>query len=154
VDSREDLERQVMMAARESNISSILFRNATARRLGLNITDSVCLSVLAITGVSSPTELARYTGLTSGAATAMLDRLEKADFIRRKPNPEDRRGTLIEITDTWTEKAGRLVSGIQESQMDLVASYSARELEIIADFLTRFADNVKEHTGLIEQDLT
>lgn len=152
VESRQDLERRVMMAARDNGISAVLFRNALARRLGLNITDSECLSLLSIKGISTPTELARYTGLTTGSTTAMLDRLEKAGFIRRKPNPADRRGVLIEITENWQETAGPMVAGVQQAHADLLARYSEQELETIADFLTRFTHNVVEHTTKMEED--
>jgi DNA-binding MarR family transcriptional regulator len=154
VDSKRDLEKQVFAAARDNGISSVLFRNAVARKLGLNITDGECLSLLSIKGVSTPTELARYTGLTTGSTTAMLDRLERAQFIRRKPNPEDRRSVLIEINKKWTETAGPLVRGVQQAHAELIASYSDEELETIADFLTRFTNNVTEHTKMIEIDVS
>jgi DNA-binding MarR family transcriptional regulator len=150
--SKKDLEKQVFIAARDQGISSVLFRNATARRLGLNVTDSECLSFLTIKGgVSTPTAIARYTGLTTGSTTAMLDRLEKAGFITRKPNPNDRRGVLIEINELWMKTAGPLVAGIQKAHGELITSYSDKELEIIADFLTRFTKNVKEQTEMIEK---
>lgn len=151
MNSKKDLQVQVMMAARDQGISSVLFRNAVARRLNLNAADSACLSLLAIRSISTPSELARYTGLTTGATTAMLDRLEKARFISRKPNPNDRRGVLIEINPKYTDAAGPLVAGIQKSQSELIASYSERELRTIEDFLNRFTQNVIEHTGIIER---
>src|SRR5581483_10759074 len=67
--AKKDLQKQVFMAARDQGISSVLFRNAIGRRLGLSITDWECLSFLTIKGVSTPTELAHYTGLTTGSAT-------------------------------------------------------------------------------------
>jgi DNA-binding MarR family transcriptional regulator len=154
VELMRNLEKQVFAAARDNGISSVLFRNAVARKLGLNITDGECLSVLSIKGVSTPTELARYTGLTSGSTTAMLDRLERTQFIRRKTNPDDRRGVLIEITKKWTETAGPLVRGIQQAHAELIASYSDEELETIADFLTRYTNNVIENTKMIEKDVS
>lgn len=150
--SKEDLERQVLMSAAEYGINAVLFRNAIGRKLGLNITDSECLSVLGTKGISTPTELAHYTGLTTGSTTAMLDRLEKAGFITRRRNPQDRRGVLIEINRESAKTTGPMVAGVQKAHRELIASYSAAELEVIADFLTRFTENVKEHTRLIEQD--
>lgn len=150
--SKEDLERQVLMSAAEYGINAVLFRNAIGRKLGLNITDSECLSVLGTKGISTPTELAHYTGLTTGSTTAMLDRLEKAGFITRRRNPKDRRGVLIEINRESAKTTGPMVAGVQKAHRELIASYSAAELEVIADFLTRFTENVKEHTRLIEQD--
>lgn len=141
------------MAARDQGVSSVLFRNAISRKLGLSVTDSDCLSLLSIKGVATPTELARYTGLTTGSATAMLDRLEKAKFIRRKPNPEDRRGVLVEINKDWVEAVGPVVAGIQKAHGELIGCYSSKELKIIADFLTRFTENVKKSTENIEKDL-
>ena len=147
------IDDQVMMAARENNISSVLFRNTIRRKLGLNITDSECLSLLSLKGALTPKEIGRFTGLTTGSTTAMLDRLEKAQYIQRKSNPRDRRSTLIEINQKWTETSGPLVAGIQTAQAELIASYSDEELAVIADFLTRFAENVKQHTEAIEEDL-
>jgi DNA-binding MarR family transcriptional regulator len=152
MNAKKDLEKKVMIAAREQGISSVLFRNAMSRKLGLNIADAECLSLITIKGSSTPTELARYTGLTTGSTTAMLDRLEKAKFIRRKPNPKDRRGVLIEINKQYAEIAGPLVAGIQKAHSELIASYSDKELETIADFLTRFTENVKAHTEKLAED--
>jgi DNA-binding MarR family transcriptional regulator len=104
-----------------------------------------------MTGTSTPTELARYTGLTSGAATTMLDRLERGGFITRRPNPSDRRGVLVEITSKWGETAGPLVAGVQQAHAELIARYTAAELETIADFLNRFTDNVRAQTTIIER---
>lgn len=154
MNAKNDLERQVFIAAGENGVSAVLFRKAIARKLGLIGTESECLSLLSIKGVSTPTEIAHYTGLTTGATTAMLDRLEQAKFIRRKPNPKDRRGVLIEINEEWTETVGPMVAGIQKAQKELIASYSDKELETIADYLTRFTQNVIEHTKMIEKDLT
>ena len=111
MDSTKDLQRRVIIAARDYGISTVLFRNATGRKLGLNIADTECFSLLQLKGISTPTELARYTGLTTGSATAMLDRLEKAELITRKPNPKDRRGVLIEINRQNTGAVGPMTEG-------------------------------------------
>lgn len=150
MNSIRKLEQQVFTATRENMISTILGRNAVARKLGLNTTDMECISLLAIKGTSTPKELTRYTGLTTGSTTAMLDRLEKVKFIVRKPNPKDRRGILIEINQKWIETAEPLVRGVWKAQAELIASYSDEELETIADFLTRFTNNMTEHTKAIQ----
>jgi DNA-binding MarR family transcriptional regulator len=149
--SRNDLENHVFAAARDQGISSVLFRNATSRKLGLSATESECLSFLIIQGVVTPTQLANYTGLTTGSITALLDRLEKARYITRTPNPNDRRGTLIKVDSHYMEVAGQLVAGIQQAHRKLLTTYSKTELEIIADFLTRFTDNVNKQAKEIEQ---
>jgi DNA-binding MarR family transcriptional regulator len=102
--TKKDLEKQVILGAREYGISSVLFRNAIGSKLGVNVTDMECLGLLFFKGIATPTELSRYTGLTSGSTTAMLDRLGKAGLIERKPNPNDRRGTLIVIRQNVIKK--------------------------------------------------
>ena len=148
----DDLPSQVFEAARDQGISSVLFRNALSRRLGLNATDSECLSLLSLKGVSTPTQLAHFTGLTTGSTTAMLDRLERSGYITRKPNPADRRGVLIELNRQYSAKAGPLVAGVQRAHRELIARYSDDELEVIASFLRGFTANVKEQTDKINQN--
>jgi DNA-binding MarR family transcriptional regulator len=149
--AQNDTATRVFMAARDQGISAVLFRNALGRKLHLNVTDAECLSLLSIRGVSAPTELGRYTGLTTGSTTAMLDRLERAGYIIRKPNPNDRRGVLVEITSKWANTAGPLVADVQHAHRELIARYSTQEQEIIADFLERFTQNVKVQTAAIER---
>lgn len=149
--SKTDLQTKVLLAARDNSISSVLFRNATRRRLGLSIADSECLSLLAAKGTLTPTKLARYTGLTSGSTTVMLDRLEKERFITRTPNTRDRRGILVTVSDRYTKAAEPLVTGVLKAHQDLLASYSVKELEMIEDFLIRFAKNVTEQTIALDK---
>jgi len=148
--NKQESEKKVFLAARDQGISSVLFRNATSRKLGLNATDAECLSFLMMNQVATPTELANYTGLTSGSTTTMLDRLERAGFIIRKPNPKDRRGVLVEALPHYMELAGPLVTGVQQAHRKLLAKYTEKELEVIADFLTGFTSNVTEQTRIIE----
>lgn len=150
---KQSREKQVIKAAQEYGISNVLFRNTLGRRLGLNIADMECLSLLLVKGISTPTELARYTGLTTGSATIMLDRLEKASLIKRRPNPNDRRGVLIEVHKDSAKIVGPLVAGVQKALRELVASYSTNELETIADYLNRYTINVKAQTDSIDKDI-
>lgn len=148
---RDELEKQVMVALRDQGISSVLFRNATGRQLGINVTDNECLSFLTIKGKATPTELAHYTGLSTGSTTAMLDRLEKAEFIVRKPNPNDRRGVLVSINEKWTETVRPMVGGVQKAQKELIESYTDEQLNVIVDFLQRFTANVQKETQAINE---
>ncbi|HMN61857.1 MAG TPA: MarR family transcriptional regulator, partial [Anaerolinea sp.] len=82
-----DLKKRALNAVRDYGVQLTQFRSAMNEWVGLNATDMECLRLLFAKGVSTPSELARQTGLTSGATTAMLDRLEKAGLIERRPNP-------------------------------------------------------------------
>lgn len=144
------LQMNVVKAIQQFGVESTLFRNAIGKKLGLNITETGCINYLFIKGVASPTEIARYTGLTSGSTTTMLDRLETAGLINRKANPNDRRGTLIEVSAESREKIGPMVAGAQKAQKELLASYTNDELVAVANFLTRFTKNVAENTDFLE----
>lgn len=151
--NKDKLQEKTLLAARDTIVNSVLFRNVVARKLGLNSAESACVNFLSINGISSPKEIAQFTGLTSGSTTAMLDRLEKKRFIVRKPNPDDRRGVLVEINYEHAQIAKKLVGGIQKSHHELLESYSEKELELIADFLTKFSTNIVTATKEIEKKL-
>src|SRR5437764_7814727 len=108
-DSRKaDLMKQVVVDAREYGISMVLFRHAVGEILGVNVTDMECLALIFFKGLATPSELARYTGLSSGATTTMLDRLEKSGLIERHRNPHDRRSVHIVIASEAVGKVGPL----------------------------------------------
>src|SRR5947209_18627056 len=135
--TKEDLKRQVLRGAREYGFGSVLFRHVIGERLGVNATDMECLGVLLFKGFTTPSELAQYTGLSSGATTAMLDRLEKSELIARRPNPKDRRSTHIVLVRETAEKLAPWFASLRSAQDQIVSRYSEAELELLADFFTR-----------------
>ncbi|KXK16085.1 MAG: transcriptional regulator, MarR family [Chloroflexi bacterium OLB14] len=135
---KADLKKRALIAVRDYGVNLTLFRNAVSEWAGLNVTDMECMRLLFLKQVATPSELAKHTGLTSGAATAMLDRLENAGLIERRPNPNDRRGTLIAPTKDSSAKAASWFESARKAQDDLISSYSAEELEIISDVFEKF----------------
>jgi len=135
--TKRDLVKQVIVGAREYGINAVLFRHAVGTVLGLNVTDMECLGVLFFKGLATPTELARYTGLSSGATTAMLDRLERSGLIERRPNPRDRRGTLVVIVEDTANRVAPFFASARGAQDALVASYSEQELQLLCDFFIK-----------------
>lgn len=142
---------KLIKALGEYNTAQILLRNANAKKLGINAVDMECLNLLSLKGTSTPTEIARYTGLTTGSTTAMLDRLEKAKLISRKPNPNDRRGVLIEVSDSLGNTLRESMAELRKVQNKLIENYSDNELELIAWFLESTAGNVKSYTKAVEK---
>src|SRR5258708_39863365 len=88
----QDLNNQVRLMSG----SSVLFSHVIADNIGINSTDMECLDFLVIHGTSTAGKLAELTGLTTGAITAMVDRLEKASFVKRTFDKNDRRRVLVE----------------------------------------------------------
>ena len=136
---QRELEKRALAAVREYGVHLTLFRNAMNEWAGLNATDMECLRFLFQKGTATPSELARQTGLTSGATTAMLDRLERAGLIERRPNPDDRRGTLIRAAESASERAASWFASARKAQGELISSYSESELQVICDVFEQFA---------------
>jgi DNA-binding MarR family transcriptional regulator len=134
------------MAARDLGISTMLFRNSLAKALDVNLTESLCLALLGIRNELSPSSLARYIGLTSGATTTLLDRLEKRGFVARVANPQDRRGIRVALTSEYQRQAQALVVGVQKAHRDLISRYSPEQLGLVTDFLQRFTENLAQNS--------
>lgn len=150
--TKTDLKKRALMAVRDYGLHLRLFQNAVDKWAGLNTTDMECLRLLFLKGTATPSELARHTGLTSGATTAMLDRLEKAGLIERRPNPTDRRGNMIAPAKLAVEKAASWFESARKAQDELISGYSESELEIIADVFERFAKLWDREREKIQRD--
>ena len=135
--AKSELIEKVILGARQYGISNVLFRNLIGGRLGLNVTDMECLGLLFHKGTSMPSELRRVTGLSSGATTAMLDRLERSGLIERRPNPDDRRGVLITLQRSGAERVEPWFECARRAQQELVSSYTEEELRLLADYFER-----------------
>jgi DNA-binding MarR family transcriptional regulator len=135
--NKELLKQQVIIGGREYGIGSILFRHAIGERLGVSGTDMECLGLIFLKGLVTPSEVSRYTGLSSGATTALLDRLERSGLIERRRNPNDRRSSHIVLVEATAKRIAPLFDSLREAQDQIMARYSEVELEIIADFFTR-----------------
>jgi DNA-binding MarR family transcriptional regulator len=127
---------------------------AAAARLGINRTDLRCLGILSARVPITAGELAAATGLTPGAFTVALDRLERAGYARRVRQAADRRRVLVEPTP----KARRAIAEIwdpigQEAQAEL-AAYTTTELRLLRDFLQRGIELQLRHAARIRQSLT
>jgi DNA-binding MarR family transcriptional regulator len=134
---KDQLKQQVILGAREYGIGSVLFRHAIGERLGVNVTDMECLGLIFLKGLATPSELARHTSLSSGATTAMLDRLEKSSLIERRPNPNDRRSSHIVLVEETAQRIGPMFASLRQAQDKIVSSYTESELALLADFFTR-----------------
>jgi len=121
---------------------------AAARLLGLNRTDLRALGALAREALT-PSDLARAAGLTRGAMTTVLDRLEDAGYVRRARDLEDRRGVRVEITDRTREEIERIWGPIAREGQRLIAKYSTTELAAICSFLEESRTLQKAHAERI-----
>lgn len=144
LEDTSELKRQVVTGSRENGISYTLFRNAIGKKLGLNTTDFEGLDLIFFRGVATPSELSKYTGLSSGSTTAMIDRLEKSGLVKRQSNPDDRRGTLVVLDNEAALGIRPLFTSARVAQNKLLDSYSRQELEILSDYFARSAAMFEE----------
>jgi DNA-binding MarR family transcriptional regulator len=133
----QSLAAKVIEGAREFSVGTVLFHQAAGRLLGVNVTDMKCLDIIVIKGSASPAELAAQTGLSSGATTAVIDRLERARLIQRRPHPTDRRGTLLVLTRLAMQRLPPLFESLANAMQALISGYSKGELAVLADFFAK-----------------
>jgi DNA-binding transcriptional ArsR family regulator len=124
----------------------VLYHRKEAEKLGLNPTDSNALGFLAETGAIPAGRLAELMGLSTGAITAVLDRLEKAGLVRRESDPDDRRRVLIvpAARGKRGQELSRLFGPLARPFGALVRSYDEEELGVILDFVSRTSDLMRE----------
>jgi DNA-binding MarR family transcriptional regulator len=103
--------------------------------LGINRTDARCLDILDHHGRLTAGQLAAESGLTSGAVTAMIDRLERHGYARRVHDPSDRRRVFVEQTEKAQQAAWELMGErMRELARPLYARYTIEELELLLEF--------------------
>src|SRR6185437_5384251 len=113
-----DLDREM----RRVSSQAVMFSQAVAMRLSINPTDLECLGIIGETGALTAGQLAELTGLTTGAITGVIDRLEKAGFVRRAQDPDDRRRVIVQpLPEVAEERISPLFDSIGESTAELVS---------------------------------
>lgn len=122
---------------------------AAAAHLGVNRTDLRCLDVLLERGQASPGDLAAALGLTTGSVTTMLDRLEEMGYVRRTPDPADRRRVQVHPTPQATEAVARMYGPLVAEGMRGLGRYSVADLELFVDFLQRDRPLQEAHAARI-----
>jgi DNA-binding MarR family transcriptional regulator len=140
--------QQLGQAWREVSLWTVMFHQSFADRLGLNITDHKALDILVTIGPMTAGQLAEITGLTTGAITGVIDRLEKAGFARRVNDPNDRRRVIIEPVMENAERAFTPLFeqawGPQLAQLESYTDYSDEEFDLIIEFLHKSSQTTRE----------
>ncbi|MGA8544940.1 MAG: MarR family transcriptional regulator [Mycobacterium sp.] len=141
------MHETVIGCLRQFIAGSILYNQQIADRVGLRLTDMQCINVLELMGPATPGELARFTGLTTGGVTVMLDRLEKGGYLKRQPNPRDRRSVLVHLNPTKVKKMQAFYGEINQRMAALLDETSERELRSVVSFLSKMNESRMEPPG-------
>lgn len=132
---RDDLTARLDQAGRRSGAQAALFSHAVADRLGLNRSDFECLDTLDWTGPITAGRLAELTGLTTGAITGIVDRLEGAGLVRRDKDQSDRRKVILVQTGERTDEGEGLYEGLMRGYTRLVDDLSTADLEVVVRWM-------------------
>jgi DNA-binding MarR family transcriptional regulator len=134
--SKRDLIDRLVGEFRTSGNQDSAFDNLAAERLGINRTDLLCLNAIENAGGLTAGRLAAEAGLTSGAVTGVIDRLERAGFARRVADPDDRRRVKVEVTPEFYARADEIWGPVKADwESTLGERFTAAELERIIEFL-------------------
>jgi DNA-binding MarR family transcriptional regulator len=135
--ARAALLTELEHAVRKSSALGVIFGQTVASRVGISSSDLECLDFLNIEGRVTAGRLAELTGLTTGAITGVVDRLEKAGLVRRERDEEDRRKVFIAIVPENVARVGRFYEHLQRGMLELWETYSDAELKLMLRFMTQ-----------------
>ena len=134
-----------------SQLATDRMDKAVADAAGLNRTDMRCLDVLGREGPVTAGRLAEATGLTSGAMTTALDRLERAGLARRTRDAVDRRRVLVEITPEALRGAGQFYGEHMAHSERLYKRYDEQQLELLLEFVREGRELNEAQAAQLEQ---
>jgi DNA-binding MarR family transcriptional regulator len=136
-EGKQALAGRLMLALRRSSAAGVLHGQTIARRVGVNSTDLECLDLILMSGPSTAGEIARHTGLTSGAVTGLIDRLERLGLVERTADPADRRKVLVRVREDRIGPIAALYIPLEKAMQALLSGYSKEELKVLIDFSER-----------------
>jgi DNA-binding MarR family transcriptional regulator len=153
-DERERLQAELGDEVRANQRATDVVDELVCQLMGVNRTDSRCLDILDQHGSMSAGDLAAASRLTTGAITAVIDRLERAGLARRVPDPSDRRRVLVELTPKAYETAMELmVEPLRELYDPLAARYSDDDLRLLIDFTRQGREIQERHAAWLRERL-
>lgn len=147
---RAELLAELDTTLRKIGARSVLMSATVGQLVGLNSTDLKCLDLLALAGPTTAGQLAKHTGLTTGAMTAVIDRLERAGFVRRIRDAEDRRVVLVEAFPRSVERITPLYKPLVDATARLNARYTDQQLAVVLEYLSRALGLVAEHVTWLQ----
>jgi DNA-binding MarR family transcriptional regulator len=138
---RGELLKKFSDLGRRVSTQTVFLHQAIAQSVGLNATDTKCVDLILSHPMSSVTagKLSQMTGLTTGAITHILDRLEKRHIIDRVRDTRDRRRIFVRVNPQSLEPLMPQYEAIGKAYTDLTDQYSDAELQLICDYMEKAA---------------
>ena len=151
--SKAELVGDLIARYRAATNRDVAFDKLAAARLGVSVTDLHCLNIVESRHGLTAGELAVESGLTTGAVTAVIDRLERAGFARRVRDERDRRKVKVEVTDAFYARAADIWAPVAADwQAALSERFSVAELATIAAFLAQVEELGERHAARLAEE--
>ena len=137
--NRAQILEKLWDLGRQVSTQTVFLHQAIAQTIGLNATDTKCVDLIlrGPDGKLTAGQIAEMSGLTTGAVTHIIDRLEKKGFVERQRDPNDRRKVLVSVKMENMAEVGPLYVAIGEAYMGLASRYDDEALRIITDYMER-----------------
>src|ERR1700733_7477604 len=132
--ARAALAQELEHAGQRASAQGVFFGQTVANRGGISASDLECLDFLNLEGRVTAGRLAEVTGLTTGAITGVVDRLEQAGLVRRERDDNDRRKVFIATVPENIARVGRFYEHMQQAMLKLWETYSEPELRLLLCF--------------------
>lgn len=141
--SPEELDRFAAIS-REMSGLTVLFHTRVAERMGLSVTDHKCLDIaMRADGPLTAGHIARMSGLSTGAVTGVIDRLERHGFVRRVRDPHDRRKVLVEVSGFDERKYAHLFDEAVTVTRTVLESFTPEQRATIERFQIAMIDEFR-----------
>jgi DNA-binding MarR family transcriptional regulator len=151
--NKEKLIGQLIGAFRDAGNLDGAIEDLAAKRLGISAADLRCVNVIQNAGGLTAGELAREVGVTTGAVTGAIDRLEKVGYAKRVPDPADRRRVRLMVTPRFMERAEAIWAPLAADwQQRVGARFTAAELATIVEFLELTGEIGGEHRERLAEE--
>ena len=151
--NREELIQKFDWEVRQLSTATTMAASAIAQQIGMNSSDLQCAELLVRMGPLTAGQLAELSGLTTGAITGVVDRLERAGWAKREADSKDRRRVIIRALPQDSPAESSLYNPYTEAMSDLLADYNDEELGFILEFISRLTTVTSQMAAQIQANI-
>jgi DNA-binding MarR family transcriptional regulator len=142
------------LMGRDLSNAVVFFHETVAACVDMNVTEWKCLGLLDQHGPLPASRLAELSGFTTGAITGIVDRLERAGYVRREAHPTDRRSTIVQplAARQIRERVSPIFQSLAKSMTKLAGKFTAAELSAISAFMTETTEILRAETARLKSE--
>ena len=148
--SRGELNEALMSSLQRVHGQAVVLSQIIADKVGLSPSDLECLGFLSHEGPVRAGRLGELTGLTSGAVTRMIDRLEGRRYVRRRADPDDRRRVMVELIPERAKELDPFYGPMGHGSDKWLARYSDKELTLFVEFFAGMFEWGRQQTVRVQ----